>query len=110
MLRCLGLGICCVVVGGTRELERLLEDVQRIKQGSAAQTPELLGFASRKDVMSFSTQAEGESLRGLVNLVQEHGQDRMLRSLASCERCEENAQVVCSTDHRSEGGSGITST
>lgn len=103
VLHCLGKGIRCGVVGGTHELERVLEDVQRIKQGAQARSAELLGFQSWRAVMSFSAQAEGESLKGLVNLVQEHGEDYMLRSLAGCERNEENAQVVCSTAHRAKG-------
>jgi hypothetical protein len=66
ILYCLQNGIRCHVLGGTRDLERVLEDVRRVKQRTIAQSPELLGFHSWKDVMSFSVQPEGEYLRGLV--------------------------------------------
>lgn len=69
VLRCLAQSLRCAVVGGTKELQRVLADVQRVKQGQPAQSPELVGFQSWKDVMSFSNQAEGEGLRALVNLV-----------------------------------------
>jgi hypothetical protein len=103
VLRCLDQKLRCAVVGGTKELERVLRDVQRVKQGQAAQSPELVGFGSWKDVMSFSTQPEGEALRTLVNLVQEHGEGRMLQALSGCEPGEVTAQVICSTAHRSKG-------
>jgi superfamily I DNA/RNA helicase len=85
------------------ELERLLCDVQRIKQNLPAQMPEFLGFATWKDVMSASLQPEGEHLRALVNLVQEHGEKRILAALARCEQHESSAEVVCSTAHKAKG-------
>ena len=103
VLHCLARNLRCAVVGGTKELERVLTDVQRVKQGQPAQSPELVGFGGWKDVMSFSTQPEGEGLRPLVNLVQEHGESRMLRALSGCEASEVTAQVVCSTAHRAKG-------
>ena len=54
--------------------------LQRIKQGGTAHVPELLGFRTWRDVMVFSGQPEGDSLRSLVSLVQEHGEGRMLSS------------------------------
>jgi len=42
VLQCLDRGVSCHVLGGTRELERVLEDVKRVKQGAVAQSPELL--------------------------------------------------------------------
>jgi superfamily I DNA/RNA helicase len=103
VLRCLQKNTRCFVLGGTQELARLLVGVQRIKQGAPAQVPELIGFHSWKEVMTLSVQPEGEHLRGLVNLVQEHGEDRMLAGLAKCERQEEGAEVVCATAHRAKG-------
>jgi hypothetical protein len=103
VLRCLAQNLRCAVTGGTKELERVLLDVQRVKQGQGAQSPELLGFQNWRDVMSFSAQPEGAGLRPLVNLVQEHGEARMLRALSVCESSEAIAQVICSTAHRSKG-------
>lgn len=103
LLYCLNRNVRCAVVGGTRTLQRLLEDVQQVQQGRPAQTPELLGFATWRDVVTFSRQAEGEHLKGLVNLVQEHGAERMLSAMTRCEQSEDTAQVVCSTAHRAKG-------
>jgi superfamily I DNA/RNA helicase len=103
VLQCLARGISCHVLGGTRELERILEDVQRIKQGVAAQSPELLGFNIWRDVMAFSVRPEGEYLRGFVALVQEYGEDTILRAITKCEKEENKARVVCSTTHKAKG-------
>jgi superfamily I DNA/RNA helicase len=103
VLKCLSCGIPCHVLGGTRGLEMLLTDVRRVKQGQAGQSPELLGFATWKDVMSFSTRTEGEYLRGLVNLVQEYGEETMLRAIAGCVPNEGDARIVCSTTHKAKG-------
>jgi superfamily I DNA/RNA helicase len=103
VLHCLARGVSCHVLGGTRELERVLEDVKRIKQGAAAQSPELLGFSIWRDVMAFSVQPEGEYLRGFVALVQEYGEETMLRAIAKCEKEENKARVVCSTTHKAKG-------
>lgn len=103
VLHCLARGVSCHVLGGTRELERVLEDVQRIKQGVAAQSQELLGFNRWKDVMAFSAGPEGEYLRGFVTLVQEYGEDTILRAIAKCEKEENKARVVCSTTHKAKG-------
>ena len=103
VLQCLARGISCHVLGGTRELQRLLEDVNRIKHGAIAQSPELLGFRSWGDVMAFSAQPEGEHLRGFVALVQEYGEDTMLRAIAKCEIEETTARVTCSTTHKAKG-------
>jgi superfamily I DNA/RNA helicase len=103
VLQCLARGVSCHVLGGTRELKRVLEDVKRVKQGAIAQSPELLGFNIWKDVMAFSVQPEGEYLRSFVSLVQEYGEDTMLRAIAKCEKEESKARVVCSTTHKAKG-------
>lgn len=103
ILRFLARGQNCHVLGGTKAMESLLTDVQKVKQGIPSKSPELLGFASWKDVMSFSAQPEGEYLRGLVNLVQEYGEGNMLRGLVRCEPEERNAEVICSTTHKAKG-------
>jgi superfamily I DNA/RNA helicase len=103
VIRYLSRELRCHVLGGTEGLEALLTDVKRVKQGAGAHSPELLGFTTWKDVMSFSGQAEGEYLRGLVNLVQEYGEDIMLRALSRCEAAESSASVVCATAHKAKG-------
>ncbi|WP_169747059.1 UvrD-helicase domain-containing protein [Edaphobacter aggregans] len=93
----------CYVLGGTKTLELLLDDVRRIKAGKPAITQELLGFSSWKDVLVQSTRPEGADLRQLVGLVREFGEARIQAALSRCETEERMAQVVCSTAHRAKG-------
>jgi hypothetical protein len=99
-------GMRCHVLGGTRALQLLLTDVKRVKQAIEAQSPELFGFSTWKDVMSFSGKAEGEYIRGLVNLVQEYGEDVMLRALARCEPIEGNATTSAQLSRKPKAASG----
>ena len=103
VLRALTRGQRCFVLGGTAELERLLLDIERIQAGQAATSPELLGFSTWKDVLRISLSPEGEHLRSLVLLVQQHGARQILAGLAACERSEASAELVCSTAHRAKG-------
>jgi superfamily I DNA/RNA helicase len=103
VLRCRDRGIKCFVLGGTRELEQLLEGVAQIKMGIPSHVPELLGFSTWNDVMLFSVEQEGQHLRSLVALVKEYGEATMLSALDSCEKQEKTAQVICSTAHRAKG-------
>jgi superfamily I DNA/RNA helicase len=103
LIRYLSKGMRCHVLGGTKGLQLLLTDVKRVKQGAGAQSLELLGFSTWKDVMSFSGRTEGEYLRGLVNLVQEYGEDVILRTLARCEAAEGSANIVLTTTHKAKG-------
>jgi AAA domain/UvrD-like helicase C-terminal domain len=93
----------CHLLGGTVALESLLEDVSRLKAGTAAVSPELVGFSSWKDVLAQSVTPEGAHLRSLVNMVVEYGERTMLAGLRRTERDEPKAQIVCSTAHRSKG-------
>ncbi len=93
----------CFVLGGTAELERLLLDIERIQAGQPAVSPELFGFSNWKELLKISTKPEGEHLRPLVLLVQQHGAGQVLKGLSACERTEAEANLVCSTAHRAKG-------
>lgn len=53
--------------------------------------------------MSFSNRPEGEGLRALMNLVQEHDESCILGVLSKCAPNEATALVICATAHRSKG-------
>ena len=91
------------MLGGTAELERLLLDIERIQAGQPAVSPELFGFSNWKELLRVSAKPEGEHLRPLVLLVQQHGAGQVLKGLSACERTEAEASLVCSTAHRAKG-------
>ncbi len=103
VLAALSKGKRCFVLGGTAEMERLLLDVARIQAGQPATSPEFFGFTSWKDVLRASSTPEGEHLRPILMLIQQHGANRILQGLAACEKVEGSAELVCSTTHRAKG-------
>ena len=103
ILNCSCRGIKCFVLGGTRELEQLLEGVAQIRMGIPSHVPDLIGFSTWSDLTMFSQQPEGQYLRGLVGLVKEYGEATLLSALDRCEKQEATAQVICSTAHRAKG-------
>jgi superfamily I DNA/RNA helicase len=93
----------CYVLGGTLDLQRLLEDVSRLKRGRQADTPELFGFASWSEVMEFTGTQEGEHLKTFVKLVNEHGEPRLLAEVRRCAESEDDCDVILSTAHKAKG-------
>jgi superfamily I DNA/RNA helicase len=91
------------IVGGTSELARLLGDVERLKQGSTPISTEFFGFTRWSDVVEFSRDEEGESIRSLVQLVEQYGERRLLLAVNSAREDENGADVVFSTAHKAKG-------
>jgi superfamily I DNA/RNA helicase len=91
------------VVGGTKELEILLDNVKRLKKGIPSELPEFYGFANWHEVVEHVEQGHDEGLRLLVKLVTQYGEERLLQALRSCVDSEEKAQIIASTAHKAKG-------
>ena len=103
LLTLLAKDVRCCVVGGTKDLQGLLKDVSRLKQGIPSTKDELFGFQNWSEVQQHSQEFEDAVLKKLVKMVDEHGEQRLLRALGSCEVDEKSAQVVLSTAHKAKG-------
>jgi superfamily I DNA/RNA helicase len=90
------------VVGGTMELEILLDNVKRLKRGIPSELPEFYGFANWNEVVEHVEQEQDQGLRLLVKLVNQYGEERLLQALRSCVD-EEKAQIIISTAHKTKG-------
>jgi hypothetical protein len=97
------IGIKCNIVGGSTELKRLLDHVERLKAGFTSDLPEFFGFQNWNEVIQFSQEPEGAHLGTFVNLVSNIGEDNLLAALRNCEANESSAQVNLSTAHRAKG-------
>jgi hypothetical protein len=91
------------VVGGVGDLNRLLEDVTKLKKSIPATSPEFFGFENWDEVVEFALSEEGESLRTFVNIVKAHGEVSLIRCLKSVARDEAQADTVISTGHKAKG-------
>lgn len=91
------------VVGGTIDLEILLDNVKRLKRGIPSELPEFYGFANWNEVVHHVEEEHDEGLRLLVKLVTQYGEDRLLQALRSCVDSEDKAQIALSTAHKAKG-------
>jgi superfamily I DNA/RNA helicase len=91
------------VVGGTKELEILLDNVKRLKRGIPSELPEFYGFANWNEVVEHVEQEQDQGLRLLVKLVTQYGEERLLQALRSCVDSEDKAQIIVSTAHKAKG-------
>ena len=91
------------VVGGTKELEILLDNVKRLKRGMPSELPEFYGFVNWNEVVQHVEEEHDEGLRLLVKLVNQYGENRLLEALRSCVDSEDKAQIAVSTAHKAKG-------
>ena len=91
------------IVGGTAELTRLLRDVEELKRGRPAASPEFFGFTEWRDVVEFSESEEGEAVRSFVQLVEQQGEGSLWPAVNNAQQNESDADVVLSTAHKAKG-------
>jgi AAA domain/UvrD-like helicase C-terminal domain len=93
----------CHIIGGTKELVKLLKAVIELKNGRPSDVPELFGFADWSEVEELVDDGEADNLMTLVNLVRTHGEKHLLWALRRTEAEESSADVVISTVFKAKG-------
>lgn len=91
------------ILGGTKELRRLVGDVFNLMRGEPGSHPDFFGFKNWDEVVAFADSDEGESLRPFVNLVQINGANRLWAAIAGSAPDESEATVTVSTAHKAKG-------
>ena len=91
------------VVGGTKDLTRLLSDVYELKAGKPGVCPEFFGFQDWREVLEFADTEEGESIRTFVQLVEKHGEGKLWAAIKKAHDDEDGADVILSTAHKAKG-------
>lgn len=91
------------VVGGTREMKALLNDVDRLQKGEPGARPEFFGFTNWAEVVEYAQKPEGENLAQFVNLVEQMGRSALWRAVLSTTDTEADADIVVSTAHKAKG-------
>jgi superfamily I DNA/RNA helicase len=103
ILQAIATGLRPFVIGGTKDLKRLLSDVFELKKGNPGECPEFFGFENWTEVVEFSETEEGEDLRTFVQLVEQHGERKLWAAVSSVQEKEENSDIVLSTAHKAKG-------
>jgi hypothetical protein len=103
VLRSLDAGRNVSLVGGGEQLARLARACADLRAGKKTSHPELFAFTSWDDVSRFAKEeAGGRDLLPMVNLIEEHGTDKIIEATQALVS-EPNADVVVSTVHKSKG-------
>jgi hypothetical protein len=91
------------LVGGGEQLARLAKACADLRAGKKTSHPELFAFDSWDEVARYAKEeASGSDLRPLVNLIDEHGTDKIIEATQKLVS-EANADVVVSTVHKAKG-------
>lgn len=91
------------IVGGTKEMKSLLEDVDKLQAGHPGSHPDFFGFYNWREVEEFAQGPEGEHLLAFVNLVNQIGRSALWRAVLSAVDDEADADVIISTAHKAKG-------
>jgi UvrD-like helicase family protein len=91
------------IVGGTQELQALVQDVYALNNGEPGSHPDFFGFTSWDEVVAFASTDEGEDIRPFVTLVQQNGPGRLWAAITNSVEDEGKADVVISTAHKAKG-------
>ena len=90
------------LVGGTDDLVRLIQGVQKLKMGEQTDVPELIGFSNWNEVLELVKAGEAEHLKTLVELLESRSEKQILWALGTTVS-ETEADVTISTAHKAKG-------
>ncbi|MFJ2029451.1 UvrD-helicase domain-containing protein [Streptosporangium sp. NPDC087985] len=103
IIAAIGSGHRAALVGGGDDIRRLAEACRDLRSGKGTYHPELMAFSSWAEVQDYAEHdAGGQDLKTLVQLVDSHGPEAIIRVVDQLVD-EHNATVVVSTAHKAKG-------
>jgi hypothetical protein len=97
-------GITPCVIGGVRELIDWIGAAEKLMRGQAVDYPlDFFGFKDWSEVQKHVETDEGEEMKRVVNLIDDHGPAKLRSSLESLPNTPEKADVILSTGHKAKG-------
>lgn len=91
------------LVGGGQTLARLAQACADLRAGKKTTHPELYAFSNWDEVVKYAREeAQGKDLLPLVNLINDHGTEKIIEATQALVS-EGSADVVVSTTHKSKG-------
>lgn len=91
------------VPGGTNDLSMMIDDADRLQEGNAPVSPDLIGFTAWREVVEFAESDEGRHLRPLVRAIERYGTRRLRNAVARIEIAPTPGTVTVSTCHKAKG-------
>ncbi|WP_051872066.1 UvrD-helicase domain-containing protein [Streptomyces sclerotialus] len=103
VIRLLSDGRRVALAGGGESLTALARAAHELQSGNRTTHPELMLFESWEELREYATaDPSGRDLLPLVELLDEHSAENVLRALR-CLSSEETAEITVSTAHRAKG-------
>lgn len=92
------------LVGGSKELTALLDDIELLLSGKQALTnSDFFGFNDWTDLVSFSKEEEGGSYRTVVQLVDSYGVQTIRKMIGGVVGSAKESDVILTTAHKCKG-------
>ena len=91
------------VEGGIDDIKTLLGGVYDLKRNGRTKVEEFLGFTSWEEVVEFARTEFGQELQTIVQLVSEHGVDRLWAVLSQVQPNALAGTLTISTAHKAKG-------
>jgi superfamily I DNA/RNA helicase len=91
------------LVGGSSQFLWLVESLDQLLHGRPASHPDIADFGTWEELRDFTETESGRDLAAVVNAVENHGAERLLRALKTCPENERAADVTLSTAHKAKG-------
>jgi superfamily I DNA/RNA helicase len=91
------------ILGGTDELNEVLQDVVNLKRGYPAESEKFFGLNTWAEARAHSETPEGREIRSIVQMVEAHGTRQLQDTLEDIQDEEGGGAVVLSTTHRAKG-------
>jgi hypothetical protein len=95
-------GVKVAVVGGGQEIERFARAAQRLQADLRTDHPDLMAFRTWDRVRDYVRTDDGKDLKVLVDLIERHGTDTILKVVKALAD-ESTADLVISTAHKAKG-------
>jgi hypothetical protein len=96
-------GRSCYIPGGTTELIRTIEDLERLQNGEPATSIDLCGFLSWAALKEHVESGEAGAIASLVRMVERYGCRRMIQVLAGCLQTHVPGCLTVCTAHKGKG-------
>jgi AAA domain len=102
-IRALDAGRKVHIAGGAAEISRLAEAADQLQHGERCDHPKLVAFGSWEEVREYVAEDSSSDLGPLVKLVDEHGVEAILATVAQLVEDPRRADVVVATVHKAKG-------
>jgi superfamily I DNA/RNA helicase len=91
------------ILGGTSQLEYLIDSIHRLKIQGYSNHPDLFLFSSYADMKEYADSPMGGDLKPILKLIDTYSRERLLNILSSTAQDASKADITVTTCHKAKG-------